>query len=150
MQWFMDIYNNAVITVPAFAWFVTQVMKVIYDIEKYKRIDIRRFVGSGGMPSSHAAYVTSLATVVGVKSGWHTPEFGIAFALAMVVMYDATGVRRAAGKQAQVLNKLIAESQESGKLSNLDVKLKELIGHTPIEVLVGGIIGILFGLIFSS
>lgn len=149
MNSFVNIFNNTVITVPAFAWLVTQITKVIYDIEKHRKIDIRRFVGSGGMPSSHAAFVTSLTTVVGLKSGWGSSEFGIAFALAMVVMYDATGVRRAAGKQAQVLNKLIAESQNSGKFKNLDVKLKELIGHTPFEVLVGGIIGILFGVLFS-
>ncbi len=146
---FFDVFSNQVILVPGFAWLVTQVAKVIYDLEKYKKIDIRRFVGSGGMPSSHAAFVTSLATVVGLKSGWGSPEFGIAFALAIIVMYDATGVRRAAGKQAQVLNRLIEESQTSGKLTNLDIKLKELIGHTPVEVLVGGMIGILFGILFS-
>lgn len=150
MNLFKDIFNNSVITVPVFAWFVAQTAKVIYDLEKFKKIDVRRFVGSGGMPSSHAAFVTSLATVVGVKSGWGSSEFGIAFALAMVVMYDASGVRRAAGKQAQVLNKIILESQESGKLNHLDVKLKELIGHTPVEVLVGALIGILFGFIFSN
>ena len=149
MNLFTDIFNNKVITVPMFAWLVAQITKVIYDIEKHRKIDIRRFVGSGGMPSSHAAFVTSLATVVGVHSGWGSPSFGIAFAFAMVVMYDASGVRRAAGKQAQVLNKIILESQESGKLVNLDVNLKELIGHTPIEVLVGAIMGILFGFIFS-
>ena len=149
MNSFMDVFGNTVVTVPAFAWVVTQVTKVIYDLEKHRKIDIRRFVGAGGMPSSHTAFVTSLATVIGLHSGWGSVEFGITFALAMIVMYDATGVRRAAGKQAQVLNKLIAESQSSGKLTNLDVKLKELIGHTPFEVLVGGIIGILFGILFS-
>lgn len=149
MDSFIDVFNNQVVLVPAFAWIVTQAVKVIYDLEKYKKIDIRRFVGSGGMPSSHAAFVSSLGTVVGLKAGWGSPEFGIAFALAIVVMYDATGVRRAAGKQAQVLNKLIEESQTSGKLTNLDVKLKELIGHTPVEVIVGSIIGVLFGILFS-
>jgi hypothetical protein len=149
MDLFTEIFNNKVITVPVFAWLVAQITKVIYDLEKYKKIDIRRLVGSGGMPSSHAAFVTSLATTVGVHSGWGTPPFGIAFAFAMVVMYDASGVRRAAGKQAQVLNRIIQESQESGRLANLDVNLKELIGHTPIEVLVGAIMGILFGFIFS-
>ena len=149
MNIFNQIFMNPAITVPVFSWFFAQTAKVIHDIEKYRKIDIRRFVGSGGMPSSHASFVTSLATVIGIKSGWQSPEFGIAFAFAMVVMYDASGVRRAAGKQAQVLNKIIEESQGNGKLTHLDVKLKELIGHTPVEVFVGAIIGIAFGFIFT-
>lgn len=149
MNPFAELLNNPVVIVPAVTWLITQATKVILDIRKYKKFDFRRFVGSGGMPSSHTAYVTSLAAVVGIKCGWDQPEFGIAFALAMVVMSDATGVRRAAGKQAQVLNRLVDEAQESGKLSHLDVKLKELIGHTPFEVLVGGIMGIVLAFILT-
>lgn len=137
-----DIFFNPVVVIPLFAWFIAQITKVALDLKKIGKIDVRRFVGSGGMPSSHTAFVTSLATVVGIKCGWDSPELGIAFAIAAVVMYDATGVRRAAGKQAQVLNSIIEESQKNGKLTHLDMKLKELIGHTPLEVLVGGVIGI--------
>lgn len=149
MEQLKEIFSNTAITIPLITLIVTQLMKVIYDLKKYKKINIRRVVGSGGMPSSHAAYVTSLATIIGIKEGWDSLLFGIAFAFAVIVMYDAAGVRRAAGKQAQVINKIIMESQMSGRLTNLDVKLKELIGHTPVEVVIGAIIGVLFGFLFS-
>jgi len=142
-----DILFNPVIVIPIFSWFIAQITKVALDLKKIGKINVRRFVGSGGMPSSHTAFVTSLATVVGIKCGWSSPELGIAFSIAAIVMYDATGVRRAAGKQAQVLNTIIEESQKNGKLTNLDVKLKELIGHTPFEVLVGAVIGISIALL---
>lgn len=138
----VNIFYNPVVLIPVFAWFIAQFTKVTLDLKKHRKIDIRRFVGSGGMPSSHTAYVSSLATVVGMTCGFNGPEFGITFALALIVMYDAAGVRRAAGKQAHVLNKIIRESQENGELKDIDVKLKELLGHTPFEVLVGGILGV--------
>jgi len=142
-----DIFFNPVVVVPIVAWLIAQVTKVVLDLKKMGKIDVRRFVGSGGMPSSHTAFVTALTTVVGIKCGWSSPELGIAFAITAVVMYDATGVRRAAGRQAQVLNKIIEESQINGKLAHLDVKLKELIGHTPFEVLVGAVIGVSIALL---
>lgn len=142
-----DIFFNPVVLIPIFSWFIAQVTKVALDLKKIGRINVRRFVGSGGMPSSHTAFVTSLATVVAVQCGCASTEFGIAFAIAAIVMYDATGVRRAAGKQAEVLNTLIEESQRNGRLTNLDVKLKELIGHTPMEVLVGAVLGIAIALL---
>jgi len=142
-----DIFFNPVVVIPIFSWLIAQITKVALDLKKLGKINVRRFVGSGGMPSSHTAFVTSLATVVGIKCGWASTELGIAFAVASIVMYDATGVRRAAGKQAQVLNTIIEESQKNGKLTNLDGKLKELIGHTPFEVLVGAVIGISIALL---
>ncbi|MGE5328787.1 MAG: divergent PAP2 family protein [Deltaproteobacteria bacterium] len=147
MELHFDIFLNPVVVVPIFSWLIAQITKVALDLKKFGKINVRRFVGSGGMPSSHTAFVTSLATVVGAKCGWDSPELGIAFAVALIVMYDATGVRRAAGKQAQVLNTIIEESQKNGRLTNLDVKLKELIGHTPFEVLVGAVIGISIALL---
>ena len=107
-----------------------------------KKIDLRRFIGSGGMPSSHSAFVIALTTAVGYETGLRSAEFAICVVVAFVVMYDASGVRRAAGKQAKILNKII----ENFGNENLEVtgeRLKELIGHTPFEVFAGAILGIL-------
>ena len=136
------ILNNRAITVPAFAWFLAQILKVINVLLTSKKIDFTRFVGSGGMPSSHSAFIVSLATVVGKIEGIDSTQFGIAIAVSLIVMYDAAGVRRAAGKQAKVLNKLV--HSHNGKL-DFDEKLKELLGHSPFEVLMGAFLGILIG-----
>lgn len=145
MNFIEKIFTNRAITVPAITWFIAQFIKVISVIIKEKKIDFTRFVGTGGMPSSHASYVVSLATVVGKNSGFNSIEFGIASAFALVVMQDAAGVRRAAGKQAEVLNKIIF----SNDFVHIDEKLKELLGHTPFQVIVGAIMGIVFGAILG-
>jgi hypothetical protein len=139
------IFNNAVITTSILAWFIAQLLKVIFVLIGQKKIDFSRFIGAGGMPSSHAAFVVSLATSVGKKVGLDSVEFAITFAMAMIVMYDASGVRRAAGQQARILNKLI---QQWGKHNPhfVEDKLKELLGHTPFEVLVGALLGITIAL----
>jgi len=136
---FQGILNNNAITIPVFAWFVAQAIKVVLGFITEKRINFSRFVGSGGMPSSHSAFAVSLATVVGKRSGWDSTIFAVALAFALVVMYDAAGIRRAAGKQARVLNDLI--SMHMTKIQ-LEEKLKELLGHTPLEVVVGALLGI--------
>lgn len=133
-----DIWNNSAIWIPAIIWFLVQSFKVIYELLKSKKINIRRMWGSGGMPSSHSALVCSLATTVALREGIESNSFAISVILATVVMYDAAGVRRAAGKQARVLNQII----ESKGDINVQEKLIELLGHTPIEVFVGGIVGI--------
>lgn len=122
-------------------WFAAQVIKVITVLVVDRRIDFGRFVGSGGMPSSHSAFVTGLATSVGLSSGFASEVFSIAAVLALVVMYDAAGVRRAAGEQAKILNQLV---EEWGKQNykNTEVRLKELLGHTPLQVTAGAILGI--------
>lgn len=135
------LYNRS-ITVPVFAWFLAQLLKVINVLLTSKRIDFTRFIGSGGMPSSHSAFIVSLATVVGKIEGIDSAEFGIAIAVSLIVMYDAAGVRRAAGKQAKVLNQLLHSHND--KL-NFDEKLKELLGHSPFEVFMGALLGILIG-----
>lgn len=138
-----DLWGNLSIWIPLIMWFSVQTFKVVYDILKYKKLNIRRMWGSGGMPSSHSALVCSLATVVAFEEGLGSMNFGIAVVLASVVMYDATGVRRAAGKQAKVLNQII----ENYKEINVQEKLIELLGHTPKEVFVGALVGILGGAI---
>ena len=130
---------------PFLLWFFIQCFKVVWDLVKTKRFNFKRVLGAGGMPSSHSAVVCSLATLVGKNMGFSSAEFGIAFILAIIVMYDAAGVRRAAGKQAKLLNKIVA----TPGLSALQVqeKLVEVLGHTPLEVIVGAIIGVIVGLI---
>lgn len=132
--------------IPITIWFLIQLFKLICDIIKTKQFNIKRILGAGGMPSSHSAVVTSLATLIGKYEGINSPIFGVAAILACIVMYDAAGVRRAAGNQAQLLNKIVQTSE----LSSLkpEEKLVEVLGHTPIQVIVGAIIGIGVGLIF--
>lgn len=132
------------ILVPFTVWFAIQVFKVITDLIKTKKFDFKRIMGAGGMPSSHSAVVASLATLIGKNEGIESPLFGLSVIFAFIVMYDAAGVRRAAGKQAKILNKLI----ETPGLSGIQVseKLVEVLGHTPIQVIVGAIVGIVSGL----
>ena len=134
-----NIFENLWFWIPLATWFVVQSMKVIFELIKNKKLNIRRIVGSGGMPSSHSALVCSLTTAIGITEGVASPLFAMCIALSLIVMYDASGVRRAAGKQARILNQLI-ESQ--GKNINVQEKLIELLGHTPLEVYVGAVIGV--------
>ena len=139
-----NIWGNKCLWIPIITWFVVQTLKVIIELIHYKKLNIRRWWGSGGMPSSHSALVCSLATAIGLTEGFDSAIFALSIAFASVVMYDASGVRRAAGKQAKILNQLI-ESQ--GKDINVQEKLIELLGHTPLEVYVGATIGILLATI---
>lgn len=146
MNEFLGIFENSVIWTALTGWFVAQVLKVIFVFVKHKRLDFRRFVGSGGMPSSHSSTVMALSTATGLVEGFSSTVFAVSLVLAMVVMYDAAGVRRAAGQQAKILNKIV---EDWGKASPSDTekKLKELLGHTPVEVFAGAILGIIIALI---
>ena len=143
---FFMFITNKYIYIPFLLWFGIQLFKLIYDLCTTKRFNFRRILGAGGMPSSHSAVVTSLATLIGKNIGVDSPIFALSLIFAFVVMYDACGVRRAAGKQAKVLNDII----NTPGLSNLQVqeKLQEALGHTPIQVFVGALIGLVAGLIF--
>lgn len=142
----MDFWKEGVLVTSILSWFTAQVLKVIFTLIEKKRIDFRRFVGSGGMPSSHSAFVTSLATAVGLQNGFSSTEFAISTVFALVVMYDAAGVRRAAGQQARILNKLV-EQWEKSDFSDTDKRLKELLGHTPKEVFAGALLGMAIALV---
>lgn len=135
------------IVVPFGVWFFIQLFKLIFDLVTTKKFNFKRILGAGGMPSSHSAVVTSLATMIGVNQGIDSSIFGLSVIFAFVVMYDAAGVRRAAGKQAKVLNEIV----NTPGLSGVEVtdKLQEALGHTPTQVLVGAIIGIIVGFIFG-
>jgi hypothetical protein len=133
--------------VPFGVWFFIQLFKVIWDLVVTHKFNFKRILGAGGMPSSHSAVVTSLATMIGKTQGVDSQIFALSVIFAFVVMYDAAGVRRAAGKQAKLLNRLI----ETPGLTNIEVqeKLVEVLGHTPTQVFVGAIIGIVVGLILG-
>lgn len=145
MNTIMSIITNKYIYVPILLWFLIQTFKVVYDLVTLKKFDVRRIMGAGGMPSSHSAIAVSLATLIGKYEGVDTAIFALAVIFSFIVMYDAAGVRRAAGKQARLLNKII----ETPGMSTLEVqgKLVEVLGHTPIQVFVGGVIGAIVGLI---
>lgn len=145
MQIINEIVYNKCIYVPFILWFLIQTFKVLTELVVNKRLDVKRIVGAGGMPSSHSAIVCSLATCVGKEYGFDSGIFAISMVMAFVVMYDAAGVRRAAGKQARILNKIL----ETPGLTTLEVqeKLVEVLGHTPIQVFVGAILGIAVGAI---
>ena len=145
MNDFTGFIQNKYIVVPFLLWFFIQLFKFLYDLITTKKINFKRILGAGGMPSSHSAVVVGLATLIGKGEGVDSPIFALSMVLAFVVMYDAAGVRRAAGKQAELLNKLI----ETPGLSGMQVseKLVEVLGHTPFQVLVGALIGFVVGII---
>ncbi len=145
MNDFITFVQNKYIYVPFFLWFGIQLFKLVYDLFTTKKFNFKRIMGAGGMPSSHSAVVAGLATLMGKYEGVGSPIFALALIVAFVVMYDACGVRRAAGKQAAMLNKLI----ETPGLTGMQVseRLVEVLGHTPIQVFVGALIGLIAGLI---
>ncbi|HHU79150.1 MAG: divergent PAP2 family protein [Caldicoprobacterales bacterium] len=143
---FNEILDNKIIWVSLLAWFIAQFIKVLLTIMFGKQLDLTRFVGSGGMPSSHSALVVSMATSIGYANGFNSSIFALSATVALIVMYDAAGVRRAAGKQAAVLNEIVEELQAHRGIR--EEKLKELLGHTPIEVIAGAALGILIAFIF--
>jgi acid phosphatase family membrane protein YuiD len=116
-----------------------QLFKFVFFWIRNGKADFTRLVGTGGMPSAHSASVTALTVAVGISSGWSTPLFGAVAFFSLVIMYDATGIRRAAGRQAQILNRMLDELKDYHKLE--PVRLKELLGHTPLEVFLGAAYG---------
>ena len=132
------------LTVPFVAWVSAQAIKFILDLLLNRQIDFGRLVGSGGMPSSHSAFVISLSTVIGVAEGVDSSLFGVTIAFALIVMYDAAGVRRATGKQARILNRMFHHTKGD---FHFDEELKELIGHTPVEVIAGALLGFAIALL---
>ncbi len=132
--------------VPIMIWIGIQTFKVLWDLIVDHKFNFKRILGAGGMPSSHSAVVTALSTMIAREYGINSPIFGITFVFSAIVMYDAAGIRRAAGKQAELLNKIM----ETPGLTSMQMseKLVEVLGHTPTQVFVGAVIGIIVGLIF--
>ncbi|MBQ7840777.1 MAG: divergent PAP2 family protein [Lachnospiraceae bacterium] len=142
MEFLNALVHNTVFMAAATGWLVAQVLKTLIHLYLNGKFDAERLVGSGGMPSSHSATVCALATAAGIQYGGGSAEFAISAILAIIVMYDARGVRRETGLQAQVLNELIEFFQNMGKPLSYEEKLKEFVGHTPLQVIVGAILGI--------
>ncbi len=142
---FKELPHNDILWTAFTAWFLAQFIKGIFYFLKEKRINFRRFVGAGGMPSSHSALVASLATSVGLQMGWDQAITAVTLIFAVIVMYDAAGVRHAASRQAMTLNKMIDELFEEGEFHQ--ERLKELLGHTPVEVIAGAALGVVMALL---
>ncbi len=141
MQDILDIFDNHILIVALIACLVAQALKVVVELARHGKLNLRSLVETGGMPSAHSALVTSLAAGVGQTAGWASSEFAVAFIFAIIVMYDAAGVRQAAGQQARILNQIIDELFREDSQFNED-RLKELLGHTPFQVIVGSILGV--------
>lgn len=135
-----SLLANKLIMVPLYAWLIAQLIKVIVDLAIERKLNLRYLVSSGGMPSSHSALVTSLAASVGKRLGLESPVFAVAVLFALVVMYDAAGVRRSVGIQAAILNRMLDEYFHQHNIS--EERLRELIGHTPIQVFAGAALGL--------
>jgi len=142
------LWTNAALWVPVSAALVVQLLKPFVSWFRYGSFDVRAVLNAGGMPSSHSAMVSSLATVVGYEEGLDSPFFAISVVVALIVMYDARGVRQQSGMQARVLNRIVREFFSGQPIS--EQELKELLGHTGLEVLVGAILGILYALAFVA
>jgi acid phosphatase family membrane protein YuiD len=128
------------------AWTLAQGLKVLIYYLRNRKINFRLFVGTGGMPSSHSAFVSCLAASIGLEAGWGSPVFLLSLGMALVIMSDAAGVRRAAGQQAQILNEMMDDIYRSRPIPHQ--KLKELLGHTPVQVIVGALLGVGVALLF--
>ncbi|MEA3489984.1 MAG: divergent PAP2 family protein [Candidatus Omnitrophota bacterium] len=137
---FLQFVHNPVVVTTFMGWFIAQTFKVVIGIIRERRFNFKWFIGTGGMPSSHAAGVTALATSVGLYQGLGTPLFGVTLMFTIVVICDAQGVRRSTGQQAGILNRIMEDIHWKKKIQ--EDRLKELVGHTPIEILAGILLGL--------
>ena len=142
MEFIEGIIHNRIFMASICGWLVAQILKTLIHMWFSRKFVAERLVGSGGMPSSHSATVCALATAAGIEYGGGSFEFAVAAILAIVVMYDAIGVRRETGIQAKVLNEMMEMFDKMGKEMSVEEKLKEFVGHTPLQVLMGALLGI--------
>lgn len=149
MHWNMlSVFHNTSFWAAFFGWLIAQSTKMIINLKQTGRVDFQYMVSLGGMPSAHSAMVSALASSIGFTSGFDSTPFLIALALAFIVMFDASTVRRATGQQARLLNQIVSELFKEHHLSQR--KLKELLGHTRLEVLVGMMIGVATALLVNA
>ncbi|MFH1889026.1 MAG: divergent PAP2 family protein [Candidatus Omnitrophota bacterium] len=139
-EMFIEVSKNKVFIVTIYGWIIAQTIKVIIGVIRQRRFDFRWLIGTGGMPSSHAAGAASLATILGLEYGFDSAYFALAASFAIVVMFDAQGVRRSTGKQARILNNMMEDIYWKGRTS--EGRLLEFIGHTPVEVFAGALLGV--------
>lgn len=138
---------NHVLLVGIVGWFSAQFIKILLELIRTKKINMALIMSSGGMPSSHSSFTVSTAVAIGFQDGFDSSVFALAVVFASVVMYDASGVRQAAGNQARTINLIIEKFELSGMV--MDQKLKELLGHTHLEVFAGACLGIIVGVIMK-
>jgi len=143
-----EILRNKILVITLTVWALAQCIKVFLGVIRERRFNFRWFIGTGGIPSSHAAGATALATTIGMERGFDSVIFALSAVFALVTMFDAQGVRRATGQQAEILNRILEDIYWRGKIETN--RLVELIGHTPIQVFIGSIIGCLMSIIFYS
>jgi len=137
-----EIIMNKVLVISVCAWAVAQLIKVFIGLVREKRFDLRYFIGSGGMPSAHSATVCALATAIAMTQGLSSVAFAISTIVALIVMYDTAGVRQAVSEQSIILNRIIKEFRISRPIGEVERDLRELIGHTPFQVIAGAVLGI--------
>ncbi len=150
MKFFADLFSNKVFVCAVCGWLVAQVLKTLIHLFFTKKFVAERLIGSGGMPSSHSATVCALASSAGILYGASSFEFAISLIVAIIVMYDAMGVRRETGIQARILNEMLDVFADMGSDMSTQDKLKEFVGHTPLQVLAGAILGILIAFILCN
>ncbi len=139
-----EILTNKILIIPLCAWALAQILKTLVALFQGKGLDFRYLFSSGGMPSSHSTIVTALATTAGMVEGFDSAVFAITAILASIVLYDAAGVRQAVSQQATVLNRIVREIRLREPLTKIEADLRELIGHTPFQVVVGALLGVFF------
>jgi len=142
-----ELASNRTVWVPVLIWFAVQLWKFLSPLIFHRKLDLSLLWATGGMPSSHSALVVALAITVGIETGFDSPLFAVSAVLAMIVMYDAAGVRQAAGKQAEKINRIVEELLNGHPLN--EEHLRELLGHTPLQVAVGGLIGFMGALLLN-
>lgn len=150
MDFLNTLIHNTVLVSAVLGWFVAQVLKTLIHLFFTKKFVPERLVGSGGMPSSHSATVCALAIAILIQEGPDSLFFAIALILAIIVMHDAMGVRRETGIQARILNEMMQLFEDMGSDMPAQEKLKEFVGHTPLQVLIGAILGILIALAYGN
>ena len=144
------LLHNFPLICAASGWLIAQILKVFTGIFKLRKFSVSGLLfGTGGMPSSHSAAVCSLAVACGMYAGWSSAPFAVSVLFAIIVMVDATGVRRETGEQSKVLNRIMRDLMTSDDYDDIDRNLKELVGHTPFQVLVGAILGIVTALLYG-
>ncbi|UXV61772.1 divergent PAP2 family protein [Lactococcus cremoris] len=147
MNFFSQILHNQILLTAIVSWALAQLIKIGIELIRTHRINWQLVFATGGMPSSHSSLVVALATATGLRQGFESPLFAIATVLAFVVLYDAQGIRRQAGNQARIINRMLQNVENAG--IKVDKNLKELLGHTPIQVVGRTILGIIVALIMN-
>jgi acid phosphatase family membrane protein YuiD len=147
LQEFIDFLKHPAFIATLIAWFAPQGFKVLTAIFTERRINFRRFVEMGGMPSAHSSTVSCLATCIGLIEGFSSSIFILSLTMALIIMYDAAGLRRAAGEQAEVLNRVLDDLYRDKRMKQ--TRLREFLGHTPIEVIIGAAVGIAIAIIVN-